>query len=180
MEIIENGTCIINTPELEEWRDSCGLLHRLDGPARRVERGYKYGDCNKKRTVIEYYLHGQRHRLDGPAYHEKTIVRGPDNRYNHEIFSWWVNGKLHRLDGPAFLTSKSSDYYINGIKLETMESYEKFRDLLIQHDKLLEIKNMISVTLETIKNSHADTGENDDYYNIPKALVNVLLEKIDS
>ena len=176
---IENGTCTINTPELEEWRDSAGKLHRLDGPARRVEHTYKYGDCNKKRTKIDYYLHGLRHRLDGPAFHEKTVNRGAD-RYNYEIFSWWVNGKLHRLDGPAFLTSKSSDYYINGIKLETMESYEKFRDFLIEHDKLLEIKNMISVTLETIKNSHEDTGENDEYYNVPKALVETLLEKIEN
>lgn len=60
------------------WR-LCGLLHRVDGPARIG----LFGD-------MEWYIHGQAHRVDGPA----RIYRDGGEE-------WWVNGRLHRVDGPA-------------------------------------------------------------------------------
>lgn len=58
-----------------EWRNDCGQLHRLDGPARIWSDGRK-----------SWWINGQRHRLDGPA------IEGP------EINTWYFNNKYIDCD----------------------------------------------------------------------------------
>ena len=194
MEIIENGICTVSTPELEEWRNSAGQLHRLDGPAKKSVKKYscnvfsrisgKWEEDNEGVVTIEYYFNDELHRTDGPALsfahrHIKDGITIIDRKTE-----WRIHGKLHNLDGPALINNYHYQYYINGVNL-TKDCYDEYKKLMLEHNillieynKLLEFKNMISITLETVKNSHEDTGEHDDYYNIPKALVETLLEKL--
>ena len=61
------------------YRNSAGLLHRIDGPATERANGDKF-----------WYLNGQRHRIDGPAI-----------EYVDGTKCWCINGQRHRVDGPA-------------------------------------------------------------------------------
>ena len=78
------------------YRNSIGLLHRLDGPA--VER--PNGDK-------EWMQNGLLHRLDGPA-----IERAKGTQI------WYKFGKPHRDDGPASISPEGyTEYWIDGERL---------------------------------------------------------------
>ena len=90
-EVLENG--------FQQWRNSDGLLHRLDGPAVIRPNGSQ-----------EWRQDGRLHRLDGPA------VIQADGRQE-----WWQDGKRHRLDGPAVIGSDGSQAWWTNNQIITQE-----------------------------------------------------------
>src|ERR1039458_2599639 len=62
----------------KKWRDSNGMLHRVDGPAIEWANGGE-----------EWFECGELHRVGGPA-----LVRADGTR------EWYEHDKMHRVDGP--------------------------------------------------------------------------------
>jgi len=108
------------------WRNSEGLLHRIDGPA------VEWADGSKS-----WYKEGKRHRLDGPAiegadrfkswyiegknFTEEEFLKKTQAESTSEVFhdgtKSWRNskGQLHRIDGPAIEWSNGTfDWYQEG------------------------------------------------------------------
>ena len=101
------------------WRNSAGLLHRLDGPA--VE--YASGST-------EWYADGRPHRLDGPA-----------DEWQDGGKTWWVNGELHRLDGPAVEhASGSTEWWAYGGQCFNFKDFQEAGGLSDEEMCVLRLK----------------------------------------
>ena len=109
---------------MEEWRNTKGQLHRLDGPAQDLGSSKLWYQNGKRHRLDgpavewvdgrkEWYQNGKLHRLDGPAMEYTTIANGPSRRLGHN--DWYQNGQLHRLDGPAVEWADGcKEWYQNG------------------------------------------------------------------
>jgi len=73
-----DGPIIQNHCINEEWFKN-DKLHKIDGPAKKLEKGTE-----------KWFFEGKLHRVDGPAVTTFTGTK-----------KWYLNGKKHRLEGPA-------------------------------------------------------------------------------
>ncbi len=201
MEEMENGVCIISTPENEEWRNSAGLLHRLDGPALYSKdvrsQLITSGGISHEEIVYGWCINGLLHRLDGPASYTTTKKFYSDEPHKiisvHNMEMWYDNGLLHRIGGPA-ITDESTNFkewwqngklhrldgparISNSVKYYFINGCELSYEMFTEYKKLLELNVMFITTLQTMKKSQDDVGEVDGYYYIPKELMDSLLEK---
>ena len=169
-------------PDAEEYRVN-GVLHRLDGPAVIWSNGMQ-----------EWWQNGMRHRTDGPAIifasgeeqwyqnDKRHRIDGPAIKYI-DSEAWYKNDKLHRLDGPAVYRINNikgtQKYFINGKEMNGVEHAAYIRNKLKRKNNKM-LLEMMKTTFLTLKQSQIDTGENDNYYQLPKSLVLSIIEKIES
>ena len=73
----------------EEWFNSNGKNHRVDGPA------YQSWYENGQKQYESWYLDGKWHRVDGPA-----VKWWYENGQKHYEF-WYLDGNYHRVDGAS-------------------------------------------------------------------------------
>lgn len=122
---------VLTSPDNDNtlYFDENGLLHREDGPARKVSYETKHG--------FEYwYKNGLLHREDGPAFvSEESITEwfvdgkrhragGPAREYKDGHKEWYHHGQKHRLDGPAYESPKGiKKYFIYDVEY-TLEEFE--------------------------------------------------------
>ena len=76
---MDESTRTVDSDGTITYRNSAGLLHRIDGPAVECVNGTK---C--------WCINGQLHRVDGPAIEDANGDK-----------EWYLNGQYHRIDGPA-------------------------------------------------------------------------------
>ena len=89
---------------LNEYRNSNGELHRVDGPAVETASGTK-----------SWWIDGKRHREDGAAI-----------EFANGDTEWYLNGVLHREDGPAVEWVEGTKYwFLNGEELTEEEFNEE-------------------------------------------------------
>ncbi len=94
-----SGSMTIDINGNQDWRDSEGQLHRIDGPA------FVCSSCKY------WYKHGKFHREDGPAM-----------EYADGGKQWWLNDKLHRMYGPAIERADGSEeWWVYGKHLSEEE-----------------------------------------------------------
>lgn len=194
--------CTLKTDSHEEWRNSAGKLHRLDGPALIMIYPIENSDIRYDIIHVKWYNNGKLHRENGPAYieidysstlsHEYPKISyvgseiyigdSPISILNYKAY-WYYDNRLHRNNGPAVINNNDNQYWINGNRFS--------EQCYCEYKKLIDLKIMFQVTLETIKNSHIDLNADSnvnlnphldlhsDSYIIPKTLVDSLLEKIE-
>ena len=113
----------------EEWLNSKGERHRVDGPA--VQSWYENG----QKSYESWWLHDKRHRVDEPAF-QSWYESG-----QKDFVSWWLDGKLHRVVGPAHQSWLENGqklfeaWYLDGKELSEREFI-----ILSRKRKLLNIK----------------------------------------